>query len=328
MAAAAAALGIADAPAEGDGEEEAAVEVDVEKVAEVEGRRLLHARCPPRVVGRAVTGVSDGSVALTELAAIAPLLLNSTERQLLVASARGLQTVGGGGGDGSAMEEWPMLSGELDAATVANLFRFGHVLAVKGALPSIAEALRLLQRWVATDARESVNKVAVAVGRLGALVEAQWATATFADVSAFAAEADIVDDRLVSVDPSLLLTLQDADSLLGWLRLTPNDNDFTSSIELALGRSEMECPDELWSREQRSVDESILSKLSGVRAFLHDHLYAGGDAELYTNLRPGCRPLGLGGGTTIAKSVREAPTCASHCRSSLLATRTRRRRAG
>ena len=80
----------------------------------------------------------------------------------------------------------------------------------------------------------------------------------------------------------MILTLQDADSLLGWLRLTPNDNDFTSSIELALGRSEMECPDELWSREQRSVDESILSKLSGVRAFLHDHLYC----LLYTSPSP------------------------------------------
>ena len=179
VAAAAAALGIADAPAEGGGEEEAAAEeVHVEKVAEVEERRLLRTLAALRELWVVLyTGVSDGSVALTELAAIAPLLLNSTERQLLVASARGLQTVGGGGGggggDGSAVEEWPMLSGELDAATVANLFRFGHVLAVKGALPSIAEALRLLQRWVAADARESVNKVAVAVGRLGALVNAR-----------------------------------------------------------------------------------------------------------------------------------------------------------
>ena len=312
VAAAAAALGIADAPAEGDGEEEAAAEeVDVEKVAEVEERRLLRTLAALRELWVVLyTGVSDGSVKLTELANLAPLLLDSTERQLLVASARGLQAVGGGGGggDGSAVEEWPMLSGELDAATVANLFRFGHVLAVKGALPSIAEALRLLQRWVAADARESVNKVAVAVGRLGALVNAQWATATFADAGAFAAEADIVDERLVSVDPSLILTLQDADSLLGWLRLTPNDNDFTSSIELALGRSEMECPDELWSREQRSVDESILSKLSGVRAFLHDHLYAGGDAELYPNLSAALEVVGRwdwAAAPTIAKSVRE-----------------------
>ena len=314
VAAAAAALGIADAPAEGDGEEEAAAEeVDVEKAAEVEERRLLRTLAALRELWVVLyTGVSDGSVKLTELANLAPLLLDSTERQLLVASARGLQAVGGGGGGGggggSAVEEWPMLSGELDAATVANLFRFGHVLAVKGALPSIAEALRLLQRWVAADARESVNKVAVAVGRLGALVNAQWATATFADAGAFAAEADIVDERLVSVDPSLLLTLQDADSLLGWLRLTPNDNDFTSSIELALGRSEMECPDELWSREQRSVDESILSKLSGVRAFLHDHLYAGGDAELYTNLSAALDVVGRwdwAAAPTIAKSVRE-----------------------
>ena len=43
-----------------------------------------------------------------------------------------------------------------------------------------------------------------------------------------------VDERLVSVDPSLLLTLQDADSLLGWLRLTPNDNDFISSIDSSM----------------------------------------------------------------------------------------------
>ena len=42
---------------------------------------------------------------------------------------------------------------------------------------------------------------------------------------------------------------------------------------MALGRGEMECPDEMWNAAQRGVDEAKLSRLASTRAYLHAHIY-------------------------------------------------------
>merc|ERR1711982_7770 len=64
--------------------------------------------------------------------------------------------------------------------------------------------------------------------------------------------------------------------LLDWLRTQPNDNDFTSSVELAMGKNEMECPASLWEEEPGKpgrVSEEKLSMVSTVRRYLHSIIF-------------------------------------------------------
>ena len=59
------------------------------------------------------------------------------------------------------------------------------------------------------------------------------------------------EGMLVEIDDALIRALIEAESLIDWLRGTPGDTDFSSSVEIGMGRSEMECPDELWNSEKK-----------------------------------------------------------------------------
>ena len=79
-----------------------------------------------------------------------------------------------------------------------------------------------------------------------------------------------------NLNPLLFETIIDSWDLLIWLRELSDDTNFTSSIEEAMGKSEMECPVELWQEQKGKpgrVDEQKLSMLSTVRGYLHDLIY-------------------------------------------------------
>ena len=79
-----------------------------------------------------------------------------------------------------------------------------------------------------------------------------------------------IDARLLLVDSSILDAISSGFELLNWLRTIPNDTDFTASLEMALGRSEMQCPPELWIDGEDGrpghPNEEMLSMLSSVRS--------------------------------------------------------------
>jgi hypothetical protein len=64
--------------------------------------------------------------------------------------------------------------------------------------------------------------------------------------------------------------------LFRWLRDIRNDADFTSSVEMAMGKGEMDCPVELWQEEPGKPgrpDEEKLSMVTSVRSYLHGIIY-------------------------------------------------------
>ena len=94
------------------------------------------------------------------------------------------------------------------------------------------------------------------------------------DVAARTA-ASAVDPTLVELDPGFCAAVSTSLPLLQWLRkFAANDAEFSSALEMLFTRSELEVPAELWSHENNSVDVTILSALSDVRAKLGALIFA------------------------------------------------------
>ena len=93
--------------------------------------------------------------------------------------------------------------------------------------------------------------------------------------------ARVVDIRLSTVPADHLQLVQEFEPLLRWLRVTFfTDSDFKASIEMALGKSETECPFELWVDGR--VDEQTLSQLAATRRRLY--AYISRDEELSSSV--------------------------------------------
>lgn len=89
-----------------------------------------------------------------------------------------------------------------------------------------------------------------------------------------------IDPCFVRLNADLFEGIVKCMGVLDWLRELPDDNNFTSSIEEAMGKSEMECPVELWQEEEGKpgrVDEQKLAMLGTVRGYLHDLIFRPSD---------------------------------------------------
>ena len=87
-------------------------------------------------------------------------------------------------------------------------------------------------------------------------------------------EANLIDPCFIQLGGEFFQLLRNYSKLIEWLQALRSDIDFTSSVEIAMGKSEMECPDELWVNGQPGrPDEEKLSMLSNTRAYLHSFLY-------------------------------------------------------
>ncbi|CAE7421166.1 unnamed protein product, partial [Symbiodinium pilosum] len=82
-----------------------------------------------------------------------------------------------------------------------------------------------------------------------------------------------IDARLLIHPEALMASMLKSFEMLQWLRKMPDDADYLVRIEVALNRSEMEVPNELWLADEGRVDESKLSALTAVRTTLHDFIY-------------------------------------------------------
>ena len=149
-----------------------------------------------------------------------------------------------------------------------------HLYAVKRTLPSIIHILSFLHPFVTTkctDLQDIIN----AADHLKELFEKEdFNKQTMKDLPRYTMYSNQLDPCLVRLSPELFETIYYCIEVLNWLRESPDDNNFTSSIEEAMGRTEMECPPELWiTGKPGRVDEEKLSMLRTVRSYLHDLIF-------------------------------------------------------
>ena len=94
----------------------------------------------------------------------------------------------------------------------------------------------------------------------------------------FADEIKNIPLPLPDLNPDYFEKFLESYEIVDWIQSIKTDNDFTSSIELAIGKSEMECPTELWIPPQNHkpgrVDESKLSMVSAIRRYFYKIIYS------------------------------------------------------
>ena len=152
-----------------------------------------------------------------------------------------------------------------------------HLEQIHTNIADVLRAAKALGALISTIGQESVETVVATLERLQEKCRrGKWTNRTLSDMSDFAADASQVDPRLVRFSGRLAVQLKESLELLEWLRTMPNDTDFGNSIEVALNRTEMECPPELWEEAEGRVgrpDEQKLSQLSTTRSYFRDIIF-------------------------------------------------------
>jgi hypothetical protein len=120
-----------------------------------------------------------------------------------------------------------------------------------------------MKAW--NDQLESLCQLVAEVG--------DWDSQTLKDLDKYWKFADLLDENMIHVSLKLLVAIRDNAPLLTFLRIIRDDNAFTSSLEVALGLQEMECPTELWDSDHGRVDERYLSMARNIRSYLYKFLY-------------------------------------------------------
>ena len=96
----------------------------------------------------------------------------------------------------------------------------------------------------------------------------------------FIIDSNQINECFVYLNPNLFESIVQCMPLLNWLRELTDDKDFKNSIEEAMGKSEMECPIDLWEKQEGKpgrVNEQKLSMLNTVRIYLYGLIYRNDD---------------------------------------------------
>lgn len=152
-----------------------------------------------------------------------------------------------------------------------------HLVSIVPVLPVILTTLRSFSHWIDPENQLSLkNAIQHVVNLSNNFPSDKWPFLILSDYKNFQDDAKFIDPCLHLHTPEIFETAQNCGELLNWLKKIPNDSDFTTSLEIAMGRSEMECPDELWQAEEGKPgrpDEQKLSMLQTVRSYFHSIIY-------------------------------------------------------
>ncbi|CAE7216649.1 unnamed protein product, partial [Symbiodinium sp. CCMP2456] len=165
-------------------------------------------------------------------------------------------------------------SAEWEAAATELARKLWHSLSVKrchGALQQTLSGLREKLLDEKTGQKEADAVLDVLVKLQGAFES--WETTALKNHGPIGALTAQIDARLLIHPEALMTSMLNSFEMLQWLRKMPDDSDYLVRIEVALNRSEMEVPMELWLAAEGRVDESKLSALTAVRTTLHDLIY-------------------------------------------------------
>lgn len=100
-----------------------------------------------------------------------------------------------------------------------------------------------------------------------------WKEQTYANAAAYWNHSKTLDVRLLGISFQLLLCIQEHVELINWLRSISDDENFTSSLDIARSLQEMNAPIELWDSKVGRINEKFLSMISNVRDYLYAYLY-------------------------------------------------------
>jgi len=215
--------------------------------------------------------INEKQISFLRMRTIAPILIIDAERALASRTATGFTE--------AKSPEWKLedVNNDWVENTRVVVADWIHLFNVYNALPAIRRVLNCLHIFIKPSGLPTLE-VAKESARV---LEETFKKENFDDKSLkefhrFATDAKNLDPCLVHLSPRLFETIEQSMELLNWLRESPDDNNFTSSLEEAMGRSEMECPVELWEEQEGKpgrVDEQKLSMLNTVRGYLHDLVF-------------------------------------------------------
>ena len=161
------------------------------------------------------------------------------------------------------------------ASMKRDLLKFAHLQGVLENIERIEGCLPFFKNWIKDI--DSVGVLQSHVEDFKVIIEEnKWEDQKMSDYPKFAQACEIIHPSLLQLHPALFQKILESLDLFEWLRTQPDDQDFQRGIEMAMGRSEMECPSELWLEEggqSGRVNEQILSMLQSVRSYLHSFIY-------------------------------------------------------
>eukprot|EP00004_Rigifila_ramosa_P001109 TRINITY_DN1107_c0_g1_i3.p1 TRINITY_DN1107_c0_g1~~TRINITY_DN1107_c0_g1_i3.p1 ORF type:complete len:6204 (+),score=1430.96 TRINITY_DN1107_c0_g1_i3:1580-18613(+) len=219
---------------------------------------------------RLYQSLTGRTAVVTDLISVSAHLANPSELALLGSTA-------------PSADSWTVTPANTDwlEATKTVTYQWRHIEAVHNALAGLQKSVEFLAVFISHEGRHTLEPVAADLAVLAEIFSRKWSDD---QLSGLIAEvwpiAERIDPFFVQLDTKLVELMADSLDLLDWLRTMPVDADFTSSIEMALGRAEHDCPVELWVQnpgETGHPDEKVLSMVMNVRAFFHPFLYRNED---------------------------------------------------
>ena len=192
-------------------------------------------------------------------------------------------------GTGALCADWVI--GEVDEAwcdaIATEIKQWQHLALARDNTVKMHKCTELLKPLLAksTKVQNTLKEIDMSVSELeGLLAGCDWAGLALKDIKRFTGISEAIPPALVALDLGLATALSASLDLIGWLKTLPDDTDFMSALEMAMGRSEMECPAELWddgsgagghgsSAGLGRVSEQKLSWLRNVRSYLHPVIY-------------------------------------------------------
>ena len=161
----------------------------------------------------------------------------------------------------------------------------------------LRQKLELLRRWVGKS-QQGFQATEQALSEVMVFMENKRPEKfLLCQVAPIVPRSSVIDPSLVQMNVKLLKQICDSENLLRWLRTKNNDQvlvysinhqsrvlcfllcvyqEFVTSLEMAMGKSEMECPASMWVErpgEPGRVNEELLSMLQAVRIKLYNFIY-------------------------------------------------------
>ncbi|KAK3256804.1 hypothetical protein CYMTET_34083, partial [Cymbomonas tetramitiformis] len=229
--------------------------------------------------GQLHAAILDKTIRVSRLQKVAPLLVDREQRALFCwlapHAAAQWEAVAANAADAtwraSPLANLPVQTAQAgDRKIQEAVTRFLRLQRIQTHRPALEQALEYLQLLLAPAAVTEVGRVRDGLTALSQRITelGDWATMDLARLE----QVDLdMDTRLFNLDPELLAAVLRERSFLEWLAEQNVESDFQSSVEMAMGRPEMECPPELWW--PRPPDEARLSMLTTLRKALHSYLY-------------------------------------------------------
>jgi hypothetical protein len=181
------------------------------------------------------SGLDTGSITCAELDRLFACLAASEELSLLSQTGhRGTAAVPRI--IKAAAPEW--VSGRL-----AQLEAWAHLCAVRSNNAALAVVLQHLRQFLADPAATAAT--AAAISAIKASESMDWPAAKMAELQQLMAQAATVNQRLLRIPVEFSTLLTTGSELFEWLHTMASDQDFSASMEMAMNKSEMECPVEV-----------------------------------------------------------------------------------